>query len=472
MNNRPLDDPQCSEHEDLTVEEELVAYLDGELDGAAAILVERRISEDREYRQQLQKLQHAWELLDALPTSEVSEDFTQSTVDMVVVSAQQAAEEAGLLAPRKHLLRKMLFGATLCLGCLLGYLLLMFYFESDNRHLVKDLEVIENMDIYTHVGSMQFLKALQGVGYFSRDEVASGTGSQATPLVNDLELRINQMNASDKQQMQSQCDRFLALEETQRQALRQLQSQLEKDEDVAHLKDVVERYSDWLKVLPANERYELLSLDGKARLERVRELIASQEQQTIEYAGRLQLARDDVPVLVRWLTEILRRDEVEILAKLPPKARKRFEQMTGLEMQRRSFLLRAMVQADSRFKEQDIRRLVEKVSSKTRLLLEKAESKGLEARQKVLKEWVLKVVDGRQQAYVTRLRRSVGPKELQRFVKDELTLEQRRTLENLSQNEIKKRILRWYWQAYGGKMATPLREPVRKPRDDRPAIVQ
>ena len=472
MNNRPLNAPQFSEREDLTVEEELVAYLDGELDGAAAILVERRISEDRKYRQQLQKLQHAWELLDVLPTSEVSEDFAQSTVDMVVVSAQQAAEEAGLIAPRKHLLKKMLLGVTLCLGCVLGYLLLMFYFESDNRYLVQDLEVIENMDVYAHIGSMQFLKALQGVGYFSRDEVASGRESQAMLSVDELELHVSQMNASDKQQMQSQYERFLALEEADRQALRQLQSQLRKDADVAHLNDVVERYSDWLKVLPANERYELLSLDREARLERVRELIARQEEQAIEHAGRLQLARADVPVLVRWVTEILRRDEVEILAKLPPKARKRFDQMTGLEMQRRSFLLRAMVQADSRFKEQDIRRLVEKVSGKTRLLLEKAEKRGLEARQKVLKEWVLKVVDGRQQAYVTRLRRSVGAKELQRFVKEELTLEQRRTLENLSQDEIKQRILRWYWQAHGGKMTTPLREPVRQPRDDRPAIIQ
>ena len=39
-------------------EDELVAYLDGELDADASELVERRLSEDAAYRRQLRQLQH------------------------------------------------------------------------------------------------------------------------------------------------------------------------------------------------------------------------------------------------------------------------------------------------------------------------------------------------------------------------------------------------------------------------------
>ena len=47
--------------------QQLVAYLDGELDDETNQEIERRLSADPEYRLRLQQLQQAWDLLDELP---------------------------------------------------------------------------------------------------------------------------------------------------------------------------------------------------------------------------------------------------------------------------------------------------------------------------------------------------------------------------------------------------------------------
>ena len=47
--------------------EQLVAYLDGELDAESSLQVERRLAEDAEFRRELRQLQRAWDMLDELP---------------------------------------------------------------------------------------------------------------------------------------------------------------------------------------------------------------------------------------------------------------------------------------------------------------------------------------------------------------------------------------------------------------------
>ena len=73
--------------------EKLVAYLDGELDAESSQQVERRLAEDPGYRHELKQMQRAWDLLDELPRAEVSETFTQTTVEMVALSAEHELKE-------------------------------------------------------------------------------------------------------------------------------------------------------------------------------------------------------------------------------------------------------------------------------------------------------------------------------------------------------------------------------------------
>jgi len=141
---------------------EMVAYLDGELDVQQVADVEKRLSEDSEYRVRLQQLQQAWDLLDELPRSKGDEQFTRSTVEIVVVKAREEAERRTWL-PR-------LGGLLLVVGVsLAGYLLSWQLANRDNRQLVQDLPVIEKMSQYKQAESLEFLRMLVKEGVFETE---------------------------------------------------------------------------------------------------------------------------------------------------------------------------------------------------------------------------------------------------------------------------------------------------------------
>jgi anti-sigma factor RsiW len=97
--------------------DELVAYLDGELDRDANRHVERRLSQDAGYRDRLRRLQQTWDLLDHLPPADVDESFTQSTIAMVAV---RAANEHRDVASRGRRQRHLWF-AGIALGTALTF---------------------------------------------------------------------------------------------------------------------------------------------------------------------------------------------------------------------------------------------------------------------------------------------------------------------------------------------------------------
>ena len=80
--------PDSQDKQEYGFDEELVAYLDGELSRDNAARVEDALSENAEYRLRLKQLQQAWDLMDELPQSAMDESFTKSTVELVVVSAE------------------------------------------------------------------------------------------------------------------------------------------------------------------------------------------------------------------------------------------------------------------------------------------------------------------------------------------------------------------------------------------------
>jgi anti-sigma factor RsiW len=152
------------------IQEELVAFLDGELDSESQDQVEHRLRTDRAYRQKLKELQAAWDLLDELPRVEATESFTQTTVKMVALTG-----EAEALTVERQLLRRRwgsvatLAGAVLAaLG--LGYAVMLQRLDEPNQRLVQDLPVIENMDLYRIADSVDFLRSLDDASLFDEEQ--------------------------------------------------------------------------------------------------------------------------------------------------------------------------------------------------------------------------------------------------------------------------------------------------------------
>jgi anti-sigma factor RsiW len=163
-----------NEHEQSTiaqdaVQEELVAYLDGELDAAARARVEERLVEDEAYRQKLARLERAWHMLDALPRTEADAKLTQSTIEMVTVAAREELQDAEQSARRRKWLGWGAALVALVAAGLLGYRIIDRVASRPNEQLAQDLPVIEKVELYRHVDSVDFLRQLEQEGLFAEE---------------------------------------------------------------------------------------------------------------------------------------------------------------------------------------------------------------------------------------------------------------------------------------------------------------
>jgi anti-sigma factor RsiW len=149
--------------------EQLVAYLDGELDAESSLQLERRLAQDERFRQELHQLQRAWDLLDELPTPQVSESFTQTTVEMVAHSAEEELKDENTAAGRIIRLWWMAATATLMVTALCTYWLVTAALAYPNERLLRDLPVIENIDLYRKVDSLEYLQKLHESGHFDEE---------------------------------------------------------------------------------------------------------------------------------------------------------------------------------------------------------------------------------------------------------------------------------------------------------------
>src|SRR5262245_43312913 len=160
--------------EPTTIDEEIVAYLDGELDTEAMARIERRLTEDAGYRSRLSQLQHAWDLLDNLRRTEADDEFVQSTVAMVAVQAEQDAKTQKLRVVRQRSLAWLARAALVLVSIAGGYAVLHRRMTRADRNLVRDLPIIEHVDAYLNIDDVSFLKQLERENLFAA-EVDDGT---------------------------------------------------------------------------------------------------------------------------------------------------------------------------------------------------------------------------------------------------------------------------------------------------------
>ncbi len=156
------------------LQEELTAYLDGELDVAEVRRVEERLARDAVYRAELQRLERTWTLLDRLPRSTVDEGFTKSTIEMVAVVASREAEAVEDSLPRRRQRRRLIGLAGVVAAGLVGFIAGHFIWPSPNEALLRDLPVLENLDRYYQADNLEFLQALEHEGLFIEGDDHAG----------------------------------------------------------------------------------------------------------------------------------------------------------------------------------------------------------------------------------------------------------------------------------------------------------
>jgi len=142
------------------LEEQLVAYLDGELDDEGVRRVEELLATDSKVRERLERFEGTWDLLDHLEQAHLDEVFTRTTLEMVAVAAADDVQQQQDQAPRLRR-KRWLIGSTGVLAAgLAGFLAVFLFWPDPNQQLLRDLPVLERLDQYRQIDDFHFLELL------------------------------------------------------------------------------------------------------------------------------------------------------------------------------------------------------------------------------------------------------------------------------------------------------------------------
>jgi len=135
----------------------LVAYLDGELPEPAAKEIEQVLSKSPTVQHDVDMLSRTWDLLDQLPRLTGNGDLTERMVIQV-----KAADEPESIWSTTWAIGLSLAGVA-------GFFVANRLIPDPSEQLLRDLPVIEKLDLYSNVESIDFLRELDKRGVSFND---------------------------------------------------------------------------------------------------------------------------------------------------------------------------------------------------------------------------------------------------------------------------------------------------------------
>jgi len=123
-------------------------------------------------------------------------------------------------------------------------------------------------------------------------------------LLDKRRARIDTMSVVEKENLRRNYQRFLELEEGDRQKLRDLQAQISTGSDSERLSSVMRIYHQWLQSLTAGERLPLLDLPADQRVRAIKKLIERQERDRFQSLEQMSLSVKDREAIIDWLSAL------------------------------------------------------------------------------------------------------------------------------------------------------------------------
>jgi len=303
---------------------ELIAYLDGELDGPAAARVQARLSRDPAAREAAEAYKKSFDLLDYLPAPEPRPDFTSRTVTRLraLREANPTPSDSDAIptrAPRRRVWPELLaWGTAAVLVLVLGYV--GHSVARPSRAAVPadptpaELEVIERLPLYLGVDDVAFLSKLDKAGLFAGEPPAA----PPPPPAPSAAARAALVTA------------FRELPPDRRQQLRALHQDLTTP-TARPRRATLDAYAAWLDRLPDDERAKVLAAPTAAeRLVEVRQVKEAQWRATLTPRQKERLEtvlstqdREDLAAAFRR-QEFRQREEWEL-------AHRQWKQFSGKE---------------------------------------------------------------------------------------------------------------------------------------------
>jgi hypothetical protein len=421
---------------DLPAEEELVAYLDGELPPEACRRVEARLAADAAYRQRLHDLDQAWEALEALPAMRADEDLARTTLELVTVAA---ADDLYHVSDRSTAIRRRLMAWVAAGGvaaAVAGFAAARVLLSLNDAAILNDLPVIRYVDLLTQVEDVDFLRRVSSaisLEQFVEDPADARLVPSRLSAAETRDARrqwIEDLSPDEKAILASQTRRFDELPAEEKRRIRALYRDILQAHDAASLLTTLVAYGQWLSQLTPGEqeqlREESWGLPPNDQIDRLRRF-ARQERNR---AARRLSAEDAEKVRAAALTLVEERRSMlldEMRNRGPADRGRRLEGPRGALM----ILSRELQDDDAA--EQARRRIVAQLSPEARSHLERLGRWNRRLQRYQLWQWIRDA-----------LQPKWGAGELEAFFAEELDNSQRERLLNLPQGEMKAELERLY----------------------------
>ncbi len=327
--------------------ERIVAYLDGELSTEESTQVEQQLAADEQFRQELQGAERAWTALDELPMAQVSDEFSRTTMAMVVNAARHDIQARTIALPVQRRRRKTATALLATMTVLLGALVFRVLWKNPNRRLLADLPVIQNVDIYSQFRSIDFLQQLHR-GLRSQRDISSSEAEQLQAkskeflLVSSADNRedwLELLSDDERIVLRAKFNRFRDLSAKRQAEMRLLHHQLYATSDRDQLLETLFRYQQWLGQLQPSEQFEYRALSASDRARRVAremEQTANEQEFDLSQEQLTELFRKIRPRIEELILRLRPTFERE-LSKMPRQRKWEFHSLSKPEQVRRAF---------------------------------------------------------------------------------------------------------------------------------------
>jgi hypothetical protein len=327
--------------------EELVSFLDGELDADATDRLEARLQRDPKLRAEAESLKKTWDLLDFLPRPEPSESFTEKTMSRLQAVVPEAsipvAEPVSTQAlkpptsgaspsqavstrtlaikiPRSSVVSWTTFCILFALGSLLG-LMVGNIVRSNIREqrereaklqLVAEAELLKpllkRLPFYQYLDDLEYLQALEGAEIFGDEGTLARFADPIDPVGDRSELEF----------LQQQMNRWKALSPARQSQIRELEQKLKTldEPNRTTLNRVMQAYAVWIDELPNDQRKRITeaanSLDRLVTVKDLREkqwLTSLPKSQRDLFASKKDHLSEQADLVKQWRDEEQRREQ-------------------------------------------------------------------------------------------------------------------------------------------------------------------
>lgn len=262
--------------------EDLVAYLDGELPDAKSQSIDQVLARSEVARHEVEALARTWEMLDVLPTPKAPPEFTERTMTNLKVGETpfDVTQQAWFGTVKKGAVA-LVWIAALTASAWFGFQITYALIANPSQQLLVDLPLIQKIDQYREVESVDFLDKLQKSRLF--DDTSTEVKPPDNKTLPERHQQVVKMSQLERDRLQRSLAVFQELTPDQQSQYRQLGEQLDENrKGGGNLTSLMQTYTAWLQTLTPGQRESLRSEPDSARKLAIVQKIKEEQFRKIE----------------------------------------------------------------------------------------------------------------------------------------------------------------------------------------------